>query len=72
MKTYSVVIKSAKTGFWITNWGQFMSADDINWEKVDNYVTSKGDLGYGFVYGRNSRDITSPANRTVLWEAENN
>jgi len=68
-KTYSVAIKG-KSGDWFTNWGQYFSLDDINWQDVKDFVTERGDLGYGYYYGHKSRSLTSTRCRTVLWESE--
>jgi len=69
MKTYSVAIKN-KQGHWITNWYQYFNLDDINWSEVKQFVEDHGDLGYGYYYGHNSRNLVSKRTRTVLYEKE--
>ena len=71
-KTYSVCTETTINGesIWMTNWHQYQSVDDIDWDKVKNFCQEKGCTGYGYVYGRNSRDIISDRNRTVLWQGE--
>jgi len=68
MKTYSVTFRSARHGEWVTNWGQYFSLDEIDWEKVHDSAVERGDLAYGYYYGYNSRNLTSDRCRTVLWE----
>ena len=67
MKTYSVAIKN-KHGHWITNYSQYFSLDDINWKEVKEFVDERDDLGYGYYYGHNSKNLCSNRTRTVLWE----
>jgi hypothetical protein len=66
MKTYSVAIKSKK-GYWLTNWNQYFSLEDINWEEVKRFASE----GYGYYFGHNSRNLCSDRTRTVLFEREN-
>ena len=67
MKTYSIAFKN-KNGDWITNWGQYFQLDEINWDKVKQYVKESNGLGYGYYYGHNSRNLTSKRCRTALEE----
>lgn len=66
-KTYSVAIKNQK-GHWITNYDQYASPDDINWENVETHCKETGALAYGYYYGHNSRNLTSARCRTVKME----
>ena len=66
MKTYSLALR--KNNVWYTNWHQYMSPDDINWQQVDQFVKENNYTAYGYVYGHNSRNITAPANRRILWD----
>ena len=50
MKTFSVCILNRK-GFWITNYGQFFSIEDINWEEVEKLVKEQNGIAYGYMYG---------------------
>lgn len=70
MKTFSVCILNRK-GFWITNYGQFFSIEDINWEEVEKFVKEQNGIAYGYMYGHNSRNLVSNKKRTVLWTVEN-
>lgn len=67
MKTYSVCILT-KAGHWVTNWHQYASQDDIDWDKVKKHVEENGHLAYGYMYGVKSRNLTAKRCRTVLWE----
>lgn len=67
MKTYSVAIKNTN-GDWLTNWHQYSNLDNIDWNAVDKFVKDRGDLGYGYYYGHNSRNLTSAKCRTVLYD----
>lgn len=67
MKTYSVCTK-AKSGHWVTNWGQYFDLDEINWEEVKQFASEDGRLGYGYMYGHNSRNLTASRCRTILAE----
>ena len=67
MKTYSVAIKS-KEGHWITNWHEYSSLQEIDWEGIKQFVNKDGRLGYGYYYGNNSRNLCSSRTRTVLFE----
>ena len=69
MKTYSVTLKNPK-GIWITNFGQFPSPDDINWELVKEACKRGAYLAYGYQYGNKSRNLISKRTRTVLWRKE--
>ena len=68
-KTYSITIKTEK-GYWVTNIEKFDTLEDIDWDKVKQYVTNKNHLGYGYQYGNKSNHLTSSKNRTVLFEAD--
>lgn len=70
MKTYSVCIKNV-VGDWITNWGKHFNLSDINWDDVKGFCEKRGDLAYGYMFGTDSRNLTSSRCRTVLWEREN-
>lgn len=59
---------SIPDSYWVTNWGQFYSLDDINFESVEKHCLKAGSLGYGYYYGHNSRNLTSNRCRTVLKE----
>jgi hypothetical protein len=65
MKTYSVATLSPN-GYWVTNWNQYDSLADIDFEKVAEFAK----LGYGYYYGTKSRSLTSARSRTVLYLAE--
>ena len=72
MKTYSIAILSSRDKsrppFWVTNWGQFAELDEIDWHEVNDFVANADHrLGYGYYYGHNSRDLTSPRCRTELY-----
>ena len=69
MKTFSVAIKS-KQGHWITNWHEYFSLEDIDWEQVETIVRISGWQGYGYYYGHNSSGLTSSRTRTILYEKE--
>jgi hypothetical protein len=57
--------------YWITNWHQSLELDEINWNKVKEFVDEDDDcIGYGYYYGHNSRNLSSARCRTVLWEQE--
>lgn len=56
-----------RNGIWITNWGQFANLNDINWEEVYEYTKNSDNLGFGYYYGHNSRNLTSKKNRVVIW-----
>lgn len=65
MKTYSVTIQ-VPAGYWVTNWHQYPSLDEIRWDEVEKHCLDTGSLAYGYQFGRNSRDLKSPRTRTVL------
>ena len=67
MKTYSLTIQH-KSGTWQTNWHKYGSPDEINWDKVEEFVKERGSLAYGYQHGHNSRNLVSARTRTVLWE----
>lgn len=64
-KTYSVAIQKSN-GDWITNWGQYWSPDDIDWEEVKRWCEEQGHIAYGYMHGHNSRNLVSSRVRTVL------
>lgn len=66
MKTYSVSILSDK-GYWVTNWGQYQSKGEIDFDKVKAYCLKHGKLAYGVMHGHKSRDLVSPRCRELLW-----
>jgi hypothetical protein len=66
MKTYSIALQRKSTCF--TNWNQYNSPDDINWDEVENFCKEGGYTAYGYYYGNNSRDLTATRCRTILKE----
>jgi hypothetical protein len=64
-KTYSIAFQT-NSGVWVTNWNQYNSLEDINWEDVDSFSKKGGYLAYGYYYGTNSRELTSPKCRTIV------
>jgi len=65
-KTYSVCVKNSK-GDWVTNWHKHFKVSDIDWNEVKRFCEQRGDLAYGYMYGTDSRNLTSSRCRTVLW-----
>jgi hypothetical protein len=79
MKTYSLCfLNPNKTGldngkpYWVTNWYEYASKNDINFKRVKEYCSRKGYLAYGVMYGHNSRNLTSARCREILWERNKN
>lgn len=71
MKTFSVAILK-ETEYhgkvWYTNFGQYHSLDDINWDEVYDYVMNDDRaLAYGYYYGHNSRNLVSNKFRTEVF-----
>jgi hypothetical protein len=68
MKTYSVTLE--KNGkYWVNNWDKWHSIDDIDWDKVAQYCEENSTItAFGYMYGTDSRNLTSSRCRTVLWE----
>lgn len=40
-KTYSVAILGKDGKTWFTNWGQFFSLDDIDWQEVESLFETR-------------------------------
>jgi len=68
MKTYSIAFK--RNNVWTTNWGEYSSLDEINWNEVDAYCKEKNYQAYGYYYGHNSRNLKSKRCRTVVKELQ--
>ena len=51
-------------GFWVTNWYEYNSPLDINWDKVREFYPTQ-DIGYMVGKG-SSKSLTSERNRVVL------
>lgn len=73
MKTYSLCILiidrdglNNGTPYWVTNWYENQNVDDFDWDKIESSCVKNGNLAYGYVYGNNSRNLTSDKNRTIL------
>jgi hypothetical protein len=54
--------------YWVTNWGEYKILSDINFDSVLEMVQEKDTMiGYGYMYGYNSRNLVSDRCRTVLY-----
>ena len=60
-------------GIWVTNWHEYNSPDDIDWDEVKEFCLQQGLIAYGYQHGKSfhSRNLTSAKTRTVLWQANN-
>lgn len=71
MKTYSVclLVKDVYDRvYWITNWGEYSVLEDVLLELVSEYVCKEDRyLGFGYMYGHNSHNLTSDRCRTELY-----
>ena len=80
MKTYSVCLKmiprpgmNDNKPYWVTNWGEYFQSTDIDWKQVEAYQQKEPRcVGFGFMFGHNSRNLVSGRNRTVCFEEEDN
>lgn len=64
MKTYSVCVFQGE--YWIINWYEYNSLDEIDWEKTKKFCEKNNYPKYGYVYGHNSNNLTSSRNRTII------
>ena len=63
---YSVAILG-KYGQWLTNFGEYGSPEDINWDKVEQTCKQGKSIAYGYYQGgMHSNNLTSDKNRTVI------
>jgi len=67
VKTMSVCTKH-KEGYWVTNWHKYDKHNDIDWELVESFCKERGLVGYGYMTGHKSNELTSERNRTVIKE----
>jgi len=67
VKTYSLALCDKK-GIWFTNYQQYNSPDEINWDEVEKFCEDGDYTAYGYYYGNHSRNLTSARCRTVLKE----
>ena len=56
--------------YWITNWFQYNSKEEIDWERVEEFCKKKRYSKYGFMYGTKSRNLISDNNRTIVGNLE--
>lgn len=66
---YSLCFLSPTTGQWTTNWHEYFDLNDIDFEKVAQFVEQGGYLAFGYMHGKkHSRNLTANRCRTILWE----
>jgi len=63
---YSVAILG-RHGQWLTNFGEYASLEEVDWDKVEHSCKKEKSIAYGYYEaGLHSNTLTSDKNRTVI------